>query len=132
MSDSEEDGIQSGGGGNRPKTSLTQLMNAVPERDSIPDSCSEADSDEDDAVPLPLPLPRSGGDKKIPSWLLGSSSVSLSTPISGPSKTSAAGRSTPGLARRDLSDVQTTPGYGGRVVYSLASNKPASYYCVQW
>ena len=135
MSDSEDDTLVRSS--KRPRTSLTQLFaEDVPQRDTIPNSCSEGESDDDDDVtPIPLPIPKAVGDKKIPSWLLGESISRSSSPVAGPSKlvpVKSAYR-TPLPQKRPMANIQTTPGYGGRIVYTAnQGDQKSNYYCVQW
>lgn len=123
-SDSDDSGRRG-----RPKTSLTQLMNDVPARETILNSCSEDSDSDDDSMPQPLPItrPRAAGD--LPSWMLGSSS-GRNTPALA---TMTSARPKPALTPKNTNHIQKTEGYGGRLVYAVTSEEgPSNYYCVQW
>jgi hypothetical protein len=113
----------------RPETSFTQLMKDVPARESIPDSCSEGSDSDDDAILQPLPISRPSGEAKMPSWMAGISS-GRNSPVP-PAPTTAKAKTV--LAPKKMNHVQTTEGYGGRLVYAVTNESgPANYYCVQW
>jgi hypothetical protein len=111
----------------RPRTSLTQLFNEVPARESIPNSCSEESSDDDEEL-LPLPINRGTAEKKMPSWM-----ADRSSGRPAPAASNGLARPRPGMSKGLPSNVQTTPGYGGKIVYSVSTDKgAASFYCMQW